>query len=259
MRHVRFPVKRISPPPKDTGKPEANQHLMTTPACYSTPLLERLPMGARFAGLLLALIAIPVLMWAVDPIVGRYSVPHSASSRVEQYLRFSDPLGNAPLIPAVGGFLLAAAAVRRSRRLLLVGVLVLLTFGACGAAVYALKMIVRRPRPWATRLAWSQTIRDWKWALNGQAHSFPSGDATCAAGLAMGLYLGIGRGRARYALFIIPAASAIGRIMGARHYPSDCIAGCLLGMGVCSLLWYFLQPRPALSQQTEAALEDMPC
>jgi membrane-associated phospholipid phosphatase len=197
----------------------------------------------RAVAIALAVAAIPLLMVTLDPIAARYSAPHHGSPTVERHLAFVDPLGNAPLIPGVGGVLLIAAAVLRSKRLARVGVLVLLTFGLCGGAAYSLKSVVRRPRPWTQGLAWSETIRDWKWSRNGQAHSFPSGDVTCATGLAMSLYLALRRGRARYLLFLAPLASSAGRIVGARHYPSDCLAALLLGIAMAALAWR-LWPEP---------------
>jgi membrane-associated phospholipid phosphatase len=185
----------------------------------------------------LALAAIPLLMVTLDPVVARHRAPHHGSAATERLLAFTDPLGNAPLVPGVGGVLLVAGAIRRSGRLARVGVLVLLVFGLCGGAAYSVKSVVRRPRPWTHGLVWSETIRDWKWSRNGRAHSFPSGDVTVAAGLAMTLYLGLRRGRGRYLVFLIPLASSVGRVIGARHYPSDCLAALLLGIGLAALAW----------------------
>jgi len=184
-----------------------------------------------------ALAAIPLLMMTLDPVVAGHTVPHYGSAATERLLTFTDLLGNAPLVPGLGGILLMAALVLRSRRLARVGVLVLLVFGLCGGAAYSVKSVVRRPRPWTQGLVWSETIRDWKWSRNGQAHSFPSGDVTIASGLAMTLYLGLRHGRARTLVFLIPLASSVGRILGARHYPSDCLAGLLLGIGLAALVW----------------------
>jgi membrane-associated phospholipid phosphatase len=185
----------------------------------------------------LALAAIPLLMVTLDPVVARHTVLHYGSPTVERLLAVTDPLGNAPWVPGVGGVLLIAALVLRSGRLARVGVLVLLVFGLCGGAAYSAKSVVRRPRPWTHGLVWSETVRDWQWSRNGQAHSFPSGDVTVAAGLAMTLYLGLRRGRGRYLVFLIPLVSASGRIIGARHYPSDCLAALLLGIGLAALAW----------------------
>ncbi|MBM3474638.1 MAG: phosphatase PAP2 family protein [Armatimonadetes bacterium] len=191
----------------------------------------------RAAIVVVALAAIPVLMVTLDPIVARQTVPHYGSPAVERLLAVTDPLGNAPLVPGVGGVLLVLALILRSGRMARIGVLVLLVFGLCGGAAYSVKSVVRRPRPWTQGLAWSETIRDWKWSRNGQAHSFPSGDVTIASGLAMALYLALRRGRARYLVFLIPLVSASGRIIGARHHPSDCLAGLLLGIGLAALAW----------------------
>lgn len=217
---------------------------MSTPDASNPPPAGRPAAYALTIAIGLAIAAIPALMLTLDPVAASHAVPRRGSATMEGYLAFVDPLGNAPLIPGVGGALLLAAAVLRSGRLARAGVLVLITFGLCGGAAYSLKSVVRRPRPW-THLAWTDTIRDWKWAGNGRAHSFPSGDVTCAAGLATALYLTARRGRARYLLFLIPLASAAGRIAGARHYPSDCLAALLLGMAMAALAWrLWPEPRP---------------
>jgi len=196
--------------------------------------------------IVLALAAIPLLMVTVDPTVGRYMAARYESPSVQPFLDSVDPLGRAPLIGGIGVLLLGAAVLARSKQLARVGVLVLLTFALCGGAVYSLKVVVRRPRPWVAYLhhvSWSTTQSDWNWARDGGAHSFPAGDATCAAGLATVLFLAVGRGRARYALFLIYLLSAAGRVVGARHYPSDCLAALVLGASLAALAWR-LWPEP---------------
>ena len=217
---------------------------MTTPS----PAKSRTrswPVGrTRAVAIAVALAAIPLLMVTLDPVIAHHTVPHHGSPTIERYLAVTDPLGNAPLIPGLGGALLVAAALCRSKRLARVGVLVLLTFALCGGSVYAVKALVRRPRPWAAQeVAWSAALRDWRYSHDGRTVSFPSGDVTCAAGLAMIGYLAVGRGRTRYLFFLVPLASTAGRLIGARHYPSDCLAGLLLGMAMAALAWR-LWPEP---------------
>jgi membrane-associated phospholipid phosphatase len=207
---------------------------------------------ARLIALLLAMAAIPTLMLTLDPVVGSWANGVADAKSTQRYLAFSDPLGRAPLIPGVGVVLLIVAAAARSKRLARVGVLVLLTFGLCGGSMYTLKWTVRRPRPWATYVvSWHDSIRDWKWAFDGRTQSFPSGDVTCAAGLAMALFLAVRRGRGRYAFFVVPALSAAGRILGAKHYPSDCLAGLLLGLAMASLAYRIWPERPSDGRKHE--------
>jgi membrane-associated phospholipid phosphatase len=78
--------------------------------------------------------------------------------------------------------------------------------------------------------------------IENEIHSFPSGDVTVAAGLAAGLFLLAGRGRVRYLVFGLAALSAAGRMLGAKHYPSDCLFGALVGIAVAALLWKALMP-----------------
>ena len=191
-----------------------------------------------------ALLAIPILMLTLDPVVARRTVPVMKTAAVERYLDFADPLGRWPLGVGVGALLLGLAAARRSMAWARAGVIVLAAV-TLSLAVYIPKCAVRRPRPWAAAegLTWSQTVRDWKWGLNGQAQSFPSGDVTCAAALATACFLAARRGRVRYLLFLIPLASTAGRILGGKHYPSDCLAGFLLGLAVAALAWR-LWPDP---------------
>jgi membrane-associated phospholipid phosphatase len=184
-------------------------------------------------------------MLTVDPVVGRYAVSVDDTAAVERLLKVSNSLGRLPLIAGVGVVLLLVGAALRSALWARRGLAVLLAFALCGGAVYIGKPLVRRPRPWAAAegLAWRQTVREWQWSGDGRAHSFPSGDVTCAAGLAAVGFLAVGRGRARYLFLLIPLLSATGRILDARHYPSDCLAGLLIGFGVAALVWRVLRAR----------------
>ena len=68
---------------------------------------------------------------------------------------------------------------------------------------------------------------------------------TVAAALAMIGFLLIGRGWPRYLLFLIPVLSGMGRIAAARHYPSDCLAGIVLGVAVAAIIWRVVMREPS--------------
>ena len=97
--------------------------------------------------------------------------------------------------------------------------------------------------------AWSGGWGPYTRCVENQLHSFPSGDVTVAAALTTVGFLLIGGGWVRYLLFALPILSAIGRVAGARHYPSDCLAGMLLGIATAVVLWRVVMPRePAPSE-----------
>ena len=114
-------------------------------------------------------------------------------------------------------------------------------------ACYLLKMGVARPRPEFAYFAvgWGDAIGRPDLFGNGMYHSFPSGDVTLASALAVLLFLFAGRGKARWALFLIPVLSSVGRVLHAGHYPSDCLAAMMLGGGVAASVWRLWPPRPA--------------
>jgi undecaprenyl-diphosphatase len=120
-------------------------------------------------------------------------------------------------------------------------------FIASGAVTHVIKMAVGRPRPFMVGAEWPQETR-WQHAIDGKFQSFPSGDVTVAAALATVCFLLAGRRRFAYLAVLVPAYSATARMVAARHYPSDCLAGCLIGGLTAWLLWRFQERRWPLEQ-----------
>ncbi len=202
--------------------------------------------------LLIALVAIPLLMLFVDPAVGRWANSVRQTDAVWALRKVVGPLGHGA--PWGYGFVaaLAAAAIFRTTRYLKLALVIALTFIWSGGLCHLIKIAVHRPRPeimWAPWFAeWGLSVR----LVENQLHSFPSGDVTVAAGLVTVAFLLVGRGWARYLLFAVPVLSAIGRIAGARHYPSDCLAGMVLGIAVATVMWRVVMGAPAQARAPTA-------
>lgn len=90
-------------------------------------------------------------------------------------------------------------------------------------AVGALKVIVRRPRPFYNNM-------DMKLAAPGDAYSFPSGHTSRAAMLAV-IFAYLSSDILYYIGFYLAAMTiGISRLMLGRHYCSDVVGGLLLGV-----------------------------
>ncbi len=116
-------------------------------------------------------------------------------------------------------------------------VVTLVALALIGASVDPLKAIVRRCRPSTVMAASRQSLslQDIPWH---EKASFPSGDTAVAFAVATILSSALGRFWAP-ALFVAAGAIGLFRVTGLAHYPSDVIAGALIGVlsGVCALRW----------------------
>lgn len=148
-----------------------------------------------------------------------------------------DPLARLLALLGKGGIFLillglVLLACRSTRRLGL-GVLLALAIGALCTNVL-LKPLVLRPRPYADE---SRLI--YQWWLEAGAHlesdaSFPSGHTT-AATAAMSALCFLHRCRGRWAYLLFAAAMALSRLYLVVHYPTDVLAGLLIGLGTGAL------------------------
>ena len=148
-----------------------------------------------------------------------------------------DPLARLLALLGKGGIFLillglVLLACRSTRRLGL-GVLLALAIGALCTNVL-LKPLVLRPRPYADE---SRLI--YQWWLEAGAHlesdaSFPSGHTT-AATAAMSALCFLRRRRGRWAWRLFAAAMALSRLYLVVHYPTDVLAGLLIGLGTGAL------------------------
>ncbi len=202
------------------------------------------PHACRTGWVIAALLAVMVLLMVfVDPTVGRWSLTASQLPWVHQFRAYVTPLGR----DAIHGFfavgLLLAALVFRSGIYARMALVVVVTYVLAGSSCHMIKMITHRPRPETIPAPW---LGGWGVAacmLEDDTHSFPSGDVTIAAALATIWFLALGRGRARYAVYVVPLLSAVGRVLGAAHYPSDTLAGGLWGTLWAVWVWRWIMPR----------------
>ena len=86
-----------------------------------------------------------------------------------------------------------------------------------------LKLLVRRERPFDAIASAPPTL-----LAHPTSFSFPSGDAALAAGAAVAL--GIVSPRLRWPALLFAAAVALSRVVVGVHYPSDVVAGAVIGM-----------------------------
>ncbi len=208
--------------------------------------------------LLIAFVAIGLLMIFVDPAAGRWGNAVRHSDAVWVYRKIVGPLGHGTPWGIAFIAALVAAAVWRTTRYLWVALVILLTFIWSGGLCHLIKIAVHRPRP---EIMWAPWFGGWGLSVRfveNQLHSFPSGDVTVAAGLAMVGFLLIGRGWARYLLFAMPVLSGMGRIVAARHYPSDCLAGMVLGIAIAAIMWRVVMREPPEARPRSAPVAPAP-
>ncbi len=199
----------------------------------------------RTAWIVAAVLALIVLLMAlVDPIVGPWSIRMAHLPAVDRYRDFSTPLGRDVIHGYFALGLLLAALVCRSKVYARLALVVVVAYVLSGGTCHLLKMTVHRPRPETLPAPW---LGGWGLApclIENELHSFPSGDVTISAALATIWFLALGSGRPRYAVFLMPLLSAIGRVLGAAHYPSDVLAGGLWGTLWGAWVWrWIMGPR----------------
>ncbi len=139
------------------------------------------------------------------------------------------------LIPAALLLMLFLATRRQWRLAALLG----LTYAGAALSAWALKQAIGRERP-LLHPALADFVRfDW---------SFPSGHATHAAALALGLWLlaretgAVGRWLPLLALAVVLGV-ALSRLYLQVHWPSDVLAGVLLATVWAGLVSHVLRPR----------------
>jgi undecaprenyl-diphosphatase len=144
---------------------------------------------------------------------------------------------SAVLVPAAIAIVLAGAAMRRAGR----GLPVLATILGAIFIQNVDKAIVARPRPPVTRLE------------HVTGTSFPSGHATEAAAffVAVALAVAVGRPRlwvANALAAVIVAAVCVSRVYLGAHYPTDVVAGALLGGGWAAAVSYLSRRQRSASR-----------
>lgn len=102
---------------------------------------------------------------------------------------------------------------------------------AIGALVtnLLLKPFFMRPRPYVTVPGLTNLID-----MSRDPNSFPSGHATAAFGVCMAIFLTVKDKRAKAASLFVAVLMGFSRLYVAVHYPTDVIAGALIGtMAAC--------------------------
>lgn len=176
-----------------------------------------------------------VLMVAMDDVVSRLVHDHPATPFVAGVLRFVRLPGNYWFT------LFLAFVFVVHRRWSVRQVMLLLSSGAVASGVTALlKVCFGRLRPFR-----GEDTFDWRPfasvingdLLSGKNLSFPSGDATLA--FATAAALSFLEPRYRIAAYAWAIAVACTRVLQGAHYPSDVVAGALIGIATADVLSRF--------------------
>jgi undecaprenyl-diphosphatase len=201
--------------------------------------------------LVLAAALLACLMLFVDPLVGRWATGVCEQRWSLAIREAAIPLGG-PLPPLAAMVALLVLARRwRWPQAYRAALLLPVAFVVSGLAGHIIKITVQRPRPFMMAEEWPQETR-WQRMWDARFQSFPSGDVTVSGALAMVGFLLVGKRRVGYLLFAVPAYSATARMVAARHYPSDCLAGFMLGLLTAWLLGRYQERRWPLAQRPEA-------
>ena len=132
--------------------------------------------------------------------------------------------GVAPILLGVG-----LLCKRRTRRCG-IGVLLALAFGALCTNVI-LKPLVARPRPYDQV---GSELYQWWVEAGGSTESdlsFPSGHVTAAMAAMTAIFFLGGSARQTWPVFLFAGAMAFSRMYLMVHYPTDVLAGLLVGLG----------------------------
>src|SRR4051794_36445464 len=139
------------------------------------------------------------------------------------YAQLSEPLFVAGIV-----LLLVAGVVLHRRRLIAAGVLAVAASGLAVGAASLIGGIVARPRPFVA----DAHVR--VFLAHAPDPGFPSDHATAAFAIAAVLIARLGR--SAIPVLIAASALAIARVLVGVHYPSDVLAGAVLGTAVGALI-----------------------
>lgn len=129
-------------------------------------------------------------------------------------------------LPVIAAMLALGKGWRRSLQMALLSMA--LAWLACRLIRWGFPM----PRP-------AQLGLGHQWIAHGASASFPSMHAAGAFALACGISLGVGRHRPWLlaVTWVLATAVALSRIVLGVHFPSDILAGFLVGTGSAALVW----------------------
>ena len=159
----------------------------------------------------------------------RWIGEHLRAGWLDPVMVFYTKLGNAGLLfIAAAVLLLLFRSTRRAGAAAGLG----MTLGLLVTNL-ALKPLVARPRPWVVMEGWQALV------TSSDMNSFPSGHTTAAFAFAAALCAVLPYKQAKAAALIAAALMGFSRLYGGVHFPTDVLAGAVIG-AACGLLggWF---------------------
>jgi membrane-associated phospholipid phosphatase len=167
----------------------------------------------------------------IDLPVARFARDGRVPGQVKELLENLEPFGHGAGVAVIA---LVVCCLETRRRWKNTGGVLLAAFGS-GLAANALKLLIRRDRPWELADGVSHALETFggysaSWGGTGGGQSFPSAHSATAMGLAMALAAYYPRGRFVYGALAIATATA--RALAPSHFVSDTLVGLALGMAI---------------------------
>lgn len=185
-------------------------------------------------------VAVVLMLMAValqfDQTAARWSLPNRDAARVLLLREFLTPIGSPALqVGVVLVFAGLGAALRRAS-LTQLGRTLFAAFLIAIVLATVVKLGVRRPRPIAMDQPRPSLMAQLK---EGPWHSFPSGDVLVTMAMVVGGLCVARRPGGWCWLLVLPIVVGVGRVIAAKHFPSDVMGGLLLGIpaGLLAVAW----------------------
>lgn len=184
------------------------------------------------------------MIQSLDETILRWIEAHLRLSWLNGPVMFYSTLGNAGLLFIVATLLLLC--FRRTRKM-----------GAAAAAGLivdllvvnvTIKPLVSRPRPWLTMAGFQNLL------TSSDPNSFPSGHTCAAFAFAAAICMTAPKKWMKAAALIVAALMGLSRLYVGVHYPSDVLAGAVIGT-VCGLLGAWIIRRFTQWRQSRKAAE----
>jgi hypothetical protein len=192
-----------------------------------------------------------------DRMVALWSLAHCNTPCVRVLREVVTPVGSAAPQGALILLLLGLGAGLRNPCLARMGKALFVAFLVASVLATGLKLGVRRARP----MAMDQPRPSLADQLGkGQWHSFPSGDVLTTTALVVG-GLCLAQRRRRWCwLLVLPLVVGAGRIVAAKHFPSDVVGGLALGAvaGLVAVALSCRRGRSVACEMPGAAVPGLP-